>query len=434
MEPCNLVYKINLQDYWPAHILKKPNTNLWYIGPSDPQWSKDIRNILFTSVLSRINQVDKINSHDINSFHEKKGFYSTLPPVQKSFEDSYTLVKTEAGFSMKEPSFIECSQFVHTLSKTQMYHYIAEIPTYANFLEEQLGFYEEEVSVERLDFLTYTESKHAITFSDRISFCKDLSRTKTSYWSSSYANVTSDQFNYFCSTTEMDEPVKMPFKVYQNPIPKYRGPDLGIIEPNIEAHLSGEMIFSLPNGLQGYMLDFNEGSRRNSASLQVVVDPFRLSQKTGSPYLMNGTACHACHVFGLNFMQNDMLLYLQNKPPFTEELIATYLTYWGKWDKTSAFINRSIKQFENILKPMMAAMNPTLSPTQIALLYGYEPIHAMVSFAEKKYDYIFDGKVIYRNIMPQDKYSVFPEGERDNLHPNGLSAYGVFHTPILFSK
>lgn len=59
-------------------------------------------------------------------------------------------------------------------------------------------------------------------------------------------------------------------------------------------HDGGELIFSLPNGLQGYMLVNAEGGRLDKAPTDIVSDPKRPDRA-----VENGLSCMTCHVRGI---------------------------------------------------------------------------------------------------------------------------------------
>ncbi len=66
---------------------------------------------------------------------------------------------------------------------------------------------------------------------------------------------------------------------------------------NAFEHAGGELIFRLPNGLQGYMLVLGDGRRLDEpAPLDIVFDP---SGVTGSTAIFNGISCMNCHARGM---------------------------------------------------------------------------------------------------------------------------------------
>lgn len=58
----------------------------------------------------------------------------------------------------------------------------------------------------------------------------------------------------------------------------------------------GEIIFSLPNGLQGYMLVDKNGKRIDEGPISVVRD---LKETSGTPVVVNGISCMHCHQHGM---------------------------------------------------------------------------------------------------------------------------------------
>jgi len=59
-------------------------------------------------------------------------------------------------------------------------------------------------------------------------------------------------------------------------------------------HDGGEMIYNLPNGLQGYMLTTNTGKRLDRAPIEIVQDDNRQDK-----VILNGISCMACHDKGM---------------------------------------------------------------------------------------------------------------------------------------
>src|SRR5438270_690504 len=61
-------------------------------------------------------------------------------------------------------------------------------------------------------------------------------------------------------------------------------------------HAGGEIIFNLPNGLQGYLLVDAKGRRIDVGPADVVADSLRTS---GTTEVANGLSCMACHDQGM---------------------------------------------------------------------------------------------------------------------------------------
>ncbi|MFM9966281.1 MAG: c-type cytochrome domain-containing protein [Planctomycetaceae bacterium] len=61
-------------------------------------------------------------------------------------------------------------------------------------------------------------------------------------------------------------------------------------------HDGGEIIFHLPNGLQGYLLIDGKDNRIDAGPIEVVSDALKTS---GTPAIVNGLSCIACHKHGM---------------------------------------------------------------------------------------------------------------------------------------
>jgi len=68
-------------------------------------------------------------------------------------------------------------------------------------------------------------------------------------------------------------------------------------------HDGGEIIFSMPNGMQGYMLIDGEGKRISDAPINIVAD---INEASGSPVITNGLSCIGCHKRGLIDYQDSV--------------------------------------------------------------------------------------------------------------------------------
>ncbi len=403
IDSCNLVFKVDLSQYWPATIKKTgqgfPPT--WTIT-ADPQRAKDVRTMILTSLASaneqrmHFSQTSFTYYKDMNLLNEKVGIV-TSPD--------------------KTATYSECSQFIHALTRPPMYHYLQETPQYIQNLQTQYSFSFADyigAKAKNLDLIFYTESRHAITFSDRLGYCKELN------WETTFAKnldfgAGPRPFLYFCRTTESDLANQTPYGLYINPEVKWR--ENALLNPRHELYpgfdtredpLAGETIFTLPNGLQGYMLDFNSGMRRSMASAGVVADPL-LAAYDVHAMLQNGIGCIACHTFGLNRAKNDMLAFLQDPTKVDTELNflpfesrAAYLPFWGPESKHEEFYAKSDQQFRRILLAMFEAMNPGLSEGQKLRYFGREPIARMMLLANETYGYSVPSNLNLTNFFPFD--------------------------------
>ncbi|MCA8990108.1 MAG: hypothetical protein KDA78_20845, partial [Planctomycetaceae bacterium] len=68
-------------------------------------------------------------------------------------------------------------------------------------------------------------------------------------------------------------------------------------------HDGGEIIFSLPNGLQGYLLIDANGTRIDRGPIEVVYDS---KQPLGNKEVINGISCMVCHNRGMQPFHDDI--------------------------------------------------------------------------------------------------------------------------------
>ncbi len=69
-------------------------------------------------------------------------------------------------------------------------------------------------------------------------------------------------------------------------------------------HDGGEIIFHLPNGMQGYLLVDGQDRRIDKGPIEVVSDPAGFS---GTPVVVNGISCMACHKNGMRPAPADQI-------------------------------------------------------------------------------------------------------------------------------
>ena len=63
----------------------------------------------------------------------------------------------------------------------------------------------------------------------------------------------------------------------------------------------GEVIFNLPNGLQGYYITTAVGSRLDAAPIDIVSNP-----AASDPTVRNGLSCFGCHIEGMNTFEDQV--------------------------------------------------------------------------------------------------------------------------------
>lgn len=92
--------------------------------------------------------------------------------------------------------------------------------------------------------------------------------------------------------------------------------DQNIIEKPLDFKFDGhEIIFNLPNGLQGYFLTGSNGKRIDEAPTQIVTsDKFGVETSNGNNVIVNGISCMGCHHSGVNSFVDD------TRPKYQEQI------------------------------------------------------------------------------------------------------------------
>lgn len=171
-------------------------------------------------------------------------------------------------------AYVRADWFTVTATRPPLYHEILDLPKSAEELEKKL-----QVTVER-DFLQ-----------DR------LKRAGFAESGVSTANRLVDRhasvFGYYWKSYDF-APNREKGNLQQFPLgPSFDGHPY---PQNAFEQDGGEVIFSLPNGLQGYYLINAKGERIDEGPIAVVRD---LSQTSGSPVVVNGISCMHCHQHGM---------------------------------------------------------------------------------------------------------------------------------------
>lgn len=178
--------------------------------------------------------------------------------------------------------YIRADWFVDQASRPPLYHTLLDLPTTAQALERTLG-----VNVEN-DFMTDTLRRAGFARSgvSRQNRLVDRHETTTgAYYWKSYDFRHDDG----------------PGNIFRFPL----GPAFPANPFRRQAfeHAGGELIFSLPNKLQGYLLVTNEGKRIDDGPPDIVGDD---NKSSGTTQIVNGLSCIGCHRLGMK--------------PFTDEL------------------------------------------------------------------------------------------------------------------
>ncbi|MCX7423971.1 MAG: c-type cytochrome [Planctomycetia bacterium] len=174
---------------------------------------------------------------------------------------------------------VRADWFVFAASRPPLYHVILDLP---DTPEKFLRFERETLGVDvAANLRDYNDVIRAGFYPSGVSKSNRLIERHASrygaYWKS-----------YDFKPADAKQPKRQNLKAFPT------GPDGN----NAFEHDGGEMIFSLPNGLQGYLLTDNKGKRIDKGPTDVVVD--KEAVKRGrDPEVVNGVSCMNCHWSGM---------------------------------------------------------------------------------------------------------------------------------------
>lgn len=136
------------------------------------------------------------------------------------------------------------------------------------------------------------------------------------------------------------------------------------------SHDGGEIIFSLPNGLQAYLLVDAKGNRIDKGPTAIVSDPRRPDRA-----VENGLSCMSCHARGIIEKTDQVRNHvLKNKGAFSDGALETLLALYPPADKMTALMRADAKRFQDAVAQTGAPLTAT------------EPIAALAARFESELD------------------------------------------------
>jgi tetratricopeptide (TPR) repeat protein/mono/diheme cytochrome c family protein len=133
-------------------------------------------------------------------------------------------------------------------------------------------------------------------------------------------------------------------------------------------HDGGEIIFNLPNGLQGYLLVDGKGRRIDKGPTAVVSDPKRPDRA-----VENGLSCMSCHAKGL-IEKNDQIRghVLKNPSAFAQADLESVKALYVPTDELTALIRKDAKRFQDAVLKTGAPLSVTEPVAALALRFEAE--------------------------------------------------------------
>jgi hypothetical protein len=111
-------------------------------------------------------------------------------------------------------------------------------------------------------------------------------------------------------------------------------------------HDGGEVIYSLPNGLQAYVLTDGKDKKIDEGPVEVVSDRF---DKTGRAVITNGFSCMACHDKGMKELPADEIRAVASSARFGAEEQRLIQRLYREQDKINAVVKADALSFQKAL-------------------------------------------------------------------------------------
>lgn len=135
-------------------------------------------------------------------------------------------------------------------------------------------------------------------------------------------------------------------------------------------HDGGEIIFSLPNGLQAYLLVNSSGQRIDKGPTEIVSDP-----KQPDRAVENGLSCMSCHVRGILPKDDQIRAHVENNPgAFPKKELDSVLALYAPQERFQSLVKEDSEKFRK-------SYEQSGLPTSIS-----EPIKALAALYESELD------------------------------------------------
>ncbi|MES2604973.1 MAG: hypothetical protein V4603_08550 [Pseudomonadota bacterium] len=380
-----ILYKFDMRNYWSWN---KGVKRLLFGGSDDDlafgRGKRDYRGVEVTSAVQseRYNYASTVSwdpefsktiwERVLHGNVEGAVQVGTIPPYINGFRGKRSRNAAGEYVAFTDFEWVETAQLIYTLTRPDVYNSIMMLPMYTDQLEDELGV----IKSEGMDSYDYVTAFDAITVDSRLLwranrkdggwywktwdiFTGQLAGGDRSifevyreggtdirfpWWANPIPEFVDWRFNRKDTTTwSFVASLAEPFNTVPpgcDPQPNYSGiagfyncrhyTGTGGLQQSAE-----EMIWDLPNGLQGYMLAGAFNQRRVDAFTNIVRDPRvvpdakdDIATKTGftftkangrlggfnDPRLNTGSSCIGCHIDGINRINNNLRDWLDESP------------------------------------------------------------------------------------------------------------------------
>jgi mono/diheme cytochrome c family protein len=208
--------------------------------------------------------------------------------------------------------------FVNAATKPPLYHTMLDIPTTLAALQAQLGVdIQRDIDNEEVARSGFNES--GVSFQNRIIERHEIPvANNRSFWISYDFAANGGRENIFADPLSFEAD-------------------------------GSEVIFTLPNGLHGYMVAQADGTRLDAAPDNIVVDPLQRNRD-----VVDGISCMSCHTAGTKPKDDELRSYVNDSADFDFETKQKVLALYPDAQQFEALVQKDADAFQaaiNALKP-----------------------------------------------------------------------------------
>jgi hypothetical protein len=249
--------------------------------------------------------------------------------------------KAIASATACEQPYLRADWFVATAARPPLYHDLLQMPSSDRDLERQLRVDAlQDIREERVARSGFNGS--GVSRNNRLLERHDAAYG--AYWRS----------YDFADNTERQN-------LFDHPL----GPQAG---GSSFEHKGGEIIFHLPNGLQGYMLVDANGRRLDRAPVEIVSDPKRPDR-----IVETGISCMSCHVAGVIHKADQIRAHVEKNPNvFSKEDREAVLALYPLEARFKALVDEDAERYRQALVKTGAAAGEPEPVSDLTLRYEGE--------------------------------------------------------------
>ena len=249
--------------------------------------------------------------------------------------------------------------FVAAASVPPLYHNILELPASVQELQTRLGSLNLDYNLQSHQAIRAGFDKSGISLSNRL-----IERHKL--------DLTNEHGYFWISRDTINNKGRRNFFVF--PL----GPATAFEPKKSFEFDGGEIIFTLPNGLQAYMLTQADGQRIDAAPTNIVVD-----RQYPSTTVVNGLSCFRCHYSNGIIPKNDQIRnhVIKNDFSFSQKERLIIESLYQAQDKLSQVYAADSKQFREAVNAT-GSSSRTTDPVNVLASRFAEPLDARLAAAE----------------------------------------------------